>query len=241
MGDKLGAPPSLIINGKRLDGRTPEEFRPISLESGVLTRAMGSGIFKFGDTYALAAVFGPRPFHPKFKQDPQMAVLRCRYAMAPFSTQDRSRPGPSRRAVEISKVIKEALSNVIFFEDYPRTGIDVYIEILQADASTRCAGINAASLALADAGVPLRDLVIACTVGRIDGVLIRDVSGVEDNFGEVDMAVATVGLEDKVVLLQMDGIITKDEFLKLLSLAKDGCDLVYKKLKAALRERFTPE
>jgi exosome complex component RRP41 len=117
----------------------------------------------------------------------------------------------------------------------------VYIEILQADASTRCAGINAASLALADAGVPLRDLVIACTVGRIDGVLIRDVSGVEDNFGEVDMAVATVGLEDKVVLLQMDGIITKDEFLKLLSLAKDGCDLVYKKLKAALRERFTPE
>lgn len=238
MGKKVGAPEHLIVDGKRLDGRLSHQFRPMTAKVGPLMHATGSGYFSFGDTAAVAGVHGPKPFHPKGLQDPQRAIVKVRYAMAPFSTKERSRPGTSRRSTEISKVINEALGAVIFAEDYPRTGIEIFIEVLQADASTRCAAINAASLALADGGVPIRDLVVSCSVGRADGVLIRDVAGLEDNFGDVDMAVATIAKDDKIVLLQMDGIITKDEFATLLESAKAGCGEVYDMLKAELRRRW---
>jgi len=235
---KAGKPEKMFINGKRLDGRGLEEFRPITVEVGVLKRAGGSAIFRFGDTYALSAVYGPKPMHPKHLQDPQKAVLRCRYSMAPFSTHERVRPGVSRRSVEISKVLNEALSNVLFFEDYPKTGIDVFIEILQAEASTRCAGLNAASLALAEAGVPMRDFISSCTVGKVDGKIVLDVGGAEDIYGDVDMAVATIGSEDKIVLLQLDGIATREEFLKMLELARNGCSQIYEKQKEVLKEKY---
>jgi exosome complex component RRP41 len=228
----------MIIDGKRMDGRGFEDFRPIDVEVGVLKRANGSAIFKFGDTYALSAVFGPKTMHPKHLQDPQKAFLRCRYSMAPFATTERVRPGTSRRSIEISKVIKEALSNVIFFEDYPKTAIDVFMEILQANASTRCAGLNAASLALAEAGVSMKNLISSCSAGKIDNQIVLDIAGDEDCEGEVDMAVATIGNEDKIVLLQLDGIITREEFLTLINLAKKGCATVYEKQVNALREKY---
>ena len=235
---KVGQPEKMIVNGKRLDGRELEQFRPITVEVGVLKRAEGSAIFKFGDTYALAAVFGPRTMHPRHMQDPQKAILRCRYAMAPFSTNERIRPGVSRRNVEISKVLNDALSNVVFFEDYPKTGIDVFVEILQADASTRCAGLNAASLALVEAGVPVKDMISSCSVGKVDGQLVLDIGGDEDQFGDVDMATATIGSEDKFVLLQLDGIVTQEEFFKLLELARKGCTEIYERQKNTFKEKY---
>jgi len=228
----------MIINGKRMDGRGMEEFRPIELQAGPLKRADGSAMFSLGKTYALAAVYGPKTMHPRHLQDPQKAFLRCKYSMAPFSTTERIRPGNSRRSTEISKVIKEALSNVLFFEDYPKTAIDVYIEILQANATTRCAGLNAASLAMAEAGISMKNLISSCSVGKVDGQIILDVGGDEDCFGEVDCAVATVGNEDKVVLLQMDGIVTKDEFIRMIELAEKGCAHVYEKQVGVLREKY---
>lgn len=235
---KTGAPEKLIVNGKRLDGRGLHDFRAIDTKAGILENARGSGIFSFGKTIAVSAVYGPKPFYPRGLQDPKRAILKCRYNMAPFSTKERVRPGTHRRSIEISKVVNEALSNVIFFEDYPKTGIDVFIEILQADASTRCAGLNAACLALADAGVPIKDLVSSCSVGKIDGKLVLDVGGLEDNYGDVDFAIATVGGSDKVVLLQMDGIVNREEFLELLRMGIKGCANIYEKQKEALKERY---
>ena len=234
----MGKKAKMIINGKRLDGRSLEDFRPITVEVGVLKSAEGSAVFKFGDTYALAAVYGPRTMHPRHLQDPQRAILRCRYSMAPFSTNERVRPGVNRRSVEISKVLNEALSNVVFFEDYPKTGIDVFVEILQADASTRCAGLNAAALALVEAGVPIKDLISSCSVGKVDGEIVLDIGGDEDEFGDVDMATATIGNEDKFVLLQVDGIITKEDFFKLLDLARKGCAEIYERQKNAFKEKY---
>ncbi len=235
---KVGKPEKLIDNGKRLDGRKLEEMREITAEVGILKKALGSGIFKFGKTYAMSGVYGPKPFHPRFLQDPQKLVLRCKYAMAPFSTQDRIRPGYSRRSIEISKVITAALTDVVFLEDYPRTGIDAFIDILQADASTRCAGLNAASIALADAGAPMKELVSSCAVGLVDGQIVLDVAGLEDNYGEVDLAIATIADQDKIVLLQMDGVVTKDQFMKMIELGKKGCAEVHKRQKEVLREKY---
>ena len=238
MGSKVGAPEKLIVGNKRLDGRSFTDFRELYSKAGTLHKAMGSGEFKFGKTYGLAAVFGPKPFFPKGLQDPKRSKLNCIYSMMPFSTKERIRPGRSRRGTEISKVIRQAFEQVVFLEDFPKTGIDVFVQIVEADASTRCAGLNAAAIAIADAGVPMADLVSSCSVGKVDGKIIVDVGGLEDNYGDVDFAVATVGKQDKFVLLQLDGVVTFDEFKEMVKLSKEGCAKVYELQQEALKQRY---
>ncbi len=226
----------LIIDGRRLDGRAPDELRPIEMKVGVLRNADGSAYVKQGKTIVLAAVFGPREVHPSHLALPDRALFRCVYRMAPFSTQDRKTPSPSRREVEISKVIREALEPALFLSKYPRTSIDVFIEVLQSDGGTRCAGITAASLALADAGIPMKDMVAACAVGKADGVIILDLNGDEDQYGEADMPVALMPTFGEVTLLQMDGTFTLEEFEKAFELAVNACKKIGEEQKKALKE-----
>ncbi len=117
----------LIKDGKRLDGRGFEELRPIKIEVGVLKRADGSCYFELGENKVIAAVYGPKEMHPRHAQDAKMAVVKFRYNMAPFSVDDRKRPGPDRRSVEVSKVSREAFEPVIMREFYPKAAIEVYV------------------------------------------------------------------------------------------------------------------
>jgi len=231
----------LIKNGIRIDGRKFDELRPIEAKVGVLKRANGSAFFKIGNTAAIAGVIGPRKVYPKHKEQSDRAIIRTDYKMAPFSTTDRSRPGPNRRSTEISLVTRKALTPVIFLEEFPKTSIDVFIEIIQADASTRCAGINAAALALADAGIPMRDLVASCSAGIVEGHIIMDIAGKEDTAGELDFPIAYYPKKKEITLLQMDGIADKDQFKKILHLAVKGSEKIYEIQKKALREKYEGE
>ena len=228
----------LIKDGKRLDGRGFDELRPIKIEVGVLKRADGSCYFELGNNKAIAAVYGPREMHPRHLQDAKTAVVTYRYNMAPFSVDDRKRPGPDRRSVEVSKVSREALDPVILKEYYPKTAIDVYVELLQSDAGTRTAGINAASVALAAAGIPMKDLVSSVAVGKINGEVVLDLNAAEDNHGEADMPIAMVARTDTITMLQMDGRFTKDEFERGIKLAMTGCHEIYELQKTALIEKY---
>ena len=231
-------PEKLIENGKRLDGRMSDELRPLKIEAGILERADGSAYVELGANKVLAAVYGPREMHPRHRQQPDTAVLRCRYNMAPFSVDERKRPGPDRRSVEISKVTREALEPVLFLELYPRSVIDVFIEVLQADAGTRTAGINAAAVALADAGVPMRDMVSSVAVGKVDGTIVLDLTKEEDQWGTTDMPIAMVPRKKLVTLLQMDGHFTREEFGQALGLAFKACEQIYGIQRQALREKY---
>ncbi len=226
-------------NGVRLDGRKFDQLRPIRIEAGVLKRADGSAYIEWGGNKVLAAVYGPREAHPRHIQDPARALVQCRYNMAPFSVSDRKRPGPDRRSVEISKVISEAFSSVVFKEQFPRTSVDIFIEVLQADAGTRCAGLTAASVALADAGVPMRDLVASCASGKIGGVVCLDLNKEEDNFGDADCPMAVVHGTGEIVLLQMDGHLTFDEFQKAMELSLGAADRLFELQRDALRRRYS--
>jgi len=225
-------------NGLRVDGRRPDELRPIKLEVGVLEKADGSAYVEYGRTKIMAAVFGPREIHPRHLAISEKAVIRCRYHMAPFSTEQRKSPAPSRREVELSKVIREALEPAVFTEYYPRTSIDIFIEVLQSDGGTRCAGITAASLALADAGIPMKDLVASVAVGKVDGVVVVDLCDVEDKYGEADMPVALMPKFGEITLLQMDGNLSQSEFEQALQLAVESCQTIYGKQREALLNRF---
>jgi len=224
--------------GLRLDGRKPDELRPIKIEVGALANADGSAYIEQGKNKILAAVYGPKELHPKHLALPDRMFLRCRYHMAPFSVQERKSPAPSRREIELSKVIRESLEPSIFLEYYPRTGIDVFVEVLQADGSTRCASITAASLAIADAGIPMRDLVVACSAGKIEDTIILDLMDTEDKMGAADVPVALMPNLNAVTLLQMDGILTSEEFEEALNLALEGCKKIYTMQKEALRAKY---
>jgi exosome complex component RRP41 len=224
--------------GLRLDGRKPDELRPIKIEVGVLSNADGSAYIEQGKNKILAAVFGPREMHPKHLSLPDRMVLRCRYHMAPFSVQERKSPAPSRREVELSKVIRDSLEPSLFVEYYPRTGIDVFVEVLQADGGTRCASITAASLAIADAGIPMRDLVVACAAGKVDNAVVLDLMDTEDKVGVADVPVAFMPNLNAVTLLQMDGILTPEEFESAVNLAMEGCRKIYALQKEALKTKY---
>jgi exosome complex component RRP41 len=225
--------------GLRLDGRRLDEIRPIKIEVGFLEKANGSAYVEWGKNKILVAVYGPREVHPRHLTLTHRALFRCRYHMAPFSTEERKHPAPSRREVELSKVIRSALEPVVFTELYPRTGVDAFIEVLESDGGTRCAGITATSLALVDAGIPLKGLVAACAAGKIDGEVVLDLDGIEDQKGEADLPVAIAPRRNEVTLLQMDGIFSYDEFKKALGLAVEGCKRIHDMQKEALRRKYT--
>ncbi|MCD6410100.1 MAG: exosome complex exonuclease Rrp41 [Candidatus Verstraetearchaeota archaeon] len=236
------APTKLISDdGRRADGRRLDQLREIKMEVSTLKNADGSACVAYGKTRVMVAVYGPRELHPKHLALPDRAILRCRYHMAPFSVEVRKSPAPSRREIELSKVIREALEPAVFTELYPRTSIDVFIEVLQADGSTRCASITAASLALADAGVAMRDLVAAVAVGKVEGKLVLDVMDVEDKYGEADLPVAMMPSKKAVTLIQMDGQLTFEEFKEAFNLAVKGCNQIYDFQKEALRRHFAPK
>jgi len=225
-------------NGLRVDGRRLDELRPLKLEVGILDKANGSAYIEHGRNKILAGVFGPREAQPRHIALADRAVLRCRYHMAPFSTDERKSPAPSRRELELSKVVREALEPSIMSEYFPRATIDIFIEVLQADAGTRCAGITAAALALADAGIPMRELVAGCAAGKVDGKVVLDLSDVEDKQGEADLPVALMPKSNVVSLLQMDGSLTEEEFKQALDMSTDACRRIYEMQREALRQKY---
>lgn len=229
----------LIKDGKRLDGRKPDELRKITIKAGVLEKADGSAYLEWGGNKIFAAVYGPQECIPKHLSNPYKAVLTYRYNMAPFSVEDRKKPGPDRRSTEISKISAEALEKVILLDHFPNTMIKVFVEVLQAEAGTRCAALTAASVAIADAGLPMRDLVVACASGKIDGQIVLDLGKAEDNFGQADVPIAILPHTGEIVLLQMDGDLSKKEFDEAMALSIKACKQIYEMQKAALKERYT--
>ncbi len=228
----------LIKNGIRHDGRKLDELRPMHAAVGVLKNAEGSAMFRLGNTIAVAGVYGPRRCFPKHQEDSERAILRTKYNMAPFATSERNRPGTNRRSTEISLVTRQAILPLLFLNEFPKTAIDVHIEVLQADASTRCCGINAAVLALADAGLPMRDLVASCSAGKVGEYTVLDVAGKEDTEGELDLPVAYYPKKKQITLLQMDGITDSKEVKEIIKLAIHGCEKISEVQKQALRNKY---
>ncbi|HSQ53156.1 MAG TPA: exosome complex exonuclease Rrp41 [Acidobacteriota bacterium] len=235
--------PETLVDKKgiRLDGRKLDELRPVKMEVGVLPNADGSAYLEQGRNKVLVGVYGPKEAHPRHIAQQDRAVIQCRYHMAPFSVDERKSPAPSRRDIELSKVIREALEPAVFLEYYPKTSIQVYIEILQADGGTRCAGITTAALALADAGIPMRDLVVACAAGKADGKIALDLMDTEDKIGDADVPVAYMPNLEAITLLQMDGNLSPDEFEKAINMAVEGCKQLYVKQKEALKSKYVVE
>ncbi len=225
-------------DGKRLDGRDKHELRPIKMEVGVLENADGSAYLEWGNNKIYAAVYGPREVHPHHLAKPDRGILRVFYRMATFSVFDRKRPAPGRREKEISMVITDCLKPVLFLELYPGTSFEVFLNVMDADGGTRCACTTVAALALADAGIPMRSLVTSVAMGKIDGELITDLSGIEDKAGEADLPCAITWFNEELSLLQFDGSMDLKEFSECLSLAKEALAKIHEIQLETLKKKY---
>jgi exosome complex component RRP41 len=223
----------------RPDGRKNDELREIEAKVGIIPNADGSAMYRSGDTIAIAAVYGPKKMHPQHQQDPAKGVLRCTYNMMSFSVSDRIKPGVSRRSTEISKITEWALEPVLMLDQYPGQVVDVFIHIIQADAGTRCAGINAASMALAHAGVPMKDLVCSISAGKLDTNLVMDLTKEEEDYeegeGPTDIPISMTK-DGMVTHFQLDGKINAKQLKEVMDMAQKSCEQIYEIQKKALKE-----
>jgi len=239
MADSKGTKMQLIIDGKRTDGRGPEDLRELRVEVGVITEADGSAYVEWGGNKILCGIYGPRECIPRHEASPYHSLVKCRYMMSPFaSLEEHGRMGPSRRSTELSKVIREVFENLIIAEKFPNTQIDIYIDVLQANGGTRTASVTAAAVALANAGIPMKDMVSAVAVGKAGNMLVIDLNKYEDNFGQSDMPMAISHRDRKLLLLQMDGLLTKDEIMSMIDMAERGCDKAHVTQAEALKRFY---
>ncbi|MGM5483922.1 MAG: exosome complex exonuclease Rrp41 [Nanobdellota archaeon] len=234
---------------KRFDGRGFDDLRKVEAKAGVINNAQGSGYFKIGKTAAYAAVYGPRDLHPKFMQNPKTGILRVNYNMLPFAGQGgRVRPGPNRRAKEISEVSKKALSSVLDLKAYPNSVIDVFIELPETDAGSRCAGISAASIALADAGLKMKDMVSAVACGYVDDKIVVDLDYKEEAYDHVeggkegamvaDIPFAIIPSTGEISLLQGDGFLKVKDFPEVIDKATEASQKIKEIQIGAIKERY---
>ncbi|MCD6227242.1 exosome complex exonuclease Rrp41 [Candidatus Micrarchaeota archaeon] len=233
-------PDKLIVNGKRLDGRGVDDLRPISIHAHVLSNADGSALIRWGNNLVLAGVRGPRECFPRHMADPFKAIIRAKYEMTPFSSkEEHGRSGPNRRSIEISKLIRHVFENVVLLEKYPKSQIDIFIEILQSDGGTRCAAITAASVALADAGIPMKDMVQAVAVGKVNDEIVLDLNYIEDSASDgADVPIAVAGRNKDILLFQMDGILDKSQFEEVFSKVFKAADKIKELQTKALEEVY---
>jgi len=224
---------------KRPDGRKNDEMRPVEAKVGIIPNANGSAMFKSGETVAIAAVYGPKKMHPQHQQNPAKGQLRCTYNMLSFSVSDRIRPGLNRRSTEIGKITEWALDPVVMLDKYPNMVVDVHIHITQADAGTRCAGINAASMALANAGIPMKDIVSSISMGKLDKTLVVDLTKEEEDYeegeGPTDIPISMTK-DGEITHLQLDGKINPEQLKEAIDISKKACEEIYNIQKKALKE-----
>jgi exosome complex component RRP41 len=228
---------------QRFDGRKFDELRKIEAEVGVVPNAKGSARFRIGNTEAIAAVYGPDEVKPRHFEKMDRAVLMVKYDMMPFSVPDRAKPGIDRRDMEIAEVLMNALNRAIMVEEFPQMMININVYVTQADAGTRCASLTAASMACADAGLPMRDLVASVAGGKIGDSVVLDLTKEEEDFegGATDVPMAFLPSKGEILLLQLDGKVSKEDLKKVIELGKEGAQKIYEIEREALKRRFSNE
>ncbi|GAA1567095.1 ribonuclease PH [Leucobacter aridicollis] len=199
----------------RVDGRTPGEMRPVTIERGWSAQAEGSALISFGNTKVLCtASFTPGV--PRWLMGKGTGWVTAEYSMLPRSTNERMQRESVRgkiggRTHEISRLIGRSLRAIIDTKALGENTVVIDCDVLQADGGTRTASITGAYVALADAvewaranghiarnAKPLIDTVAAVSVGIVDGTPVSDLNYIEDSGAETDMNVVVTGAGDFV-------------------------------------------
>jgi len=222
----------VLVNGRRLDGRRFDEIRPVTSEVGVLPRTHGSAVFTRGETQALVTVTLGTSEDSQIIDTLQEAEYRKRfmlhYNFPPFSVGEvKFLRGPGRREIGHGALAERAIRVMLPTEEaFPYT-IRIVSDILESNGSSSMATVCGGTLALMDAGVPIKSPVAGVAMGLVkEGdrwAVLSDIAGEEDHYGDMDFKVA--GSREGITALQMDikiGGITAEILAQALEQARQG-------------------
>ena len=221
------------LDGLRLDGRRPEEVRKIQCSLGEMLRADGSAHYEQGNTKILATVFGPRELTSRSRGLHDRALINCDVSILAFASSradERTRTSSKgdRRSKEISSMIERVFESAILTHMFAKSQIDISVQVLQSDGSVASAAVNAVSLALVNAGVPMSDFVCGCNVGVLQGEFVVDMNAVESGSDGPQLSIAMMISSGKVTSFELESRMSSvDVFEEAMACASDGCRQVY--------------
>jgi exosome complex component RRP41 len=245
-GGGLRQPDALLaLSNLRNDGRQPHEVRRMQGELGVVPGSVGSAVVHMGLTACVAVVTGPMECARRSEEQADRAMLEVSLQLAPFATAERRvvNSASDRRLIEGGQQIQRALEATVLLQTYPRTRIAIHIVVLSDDGGRICAALNAATLALMDAGLALKDFCCACAAGvasTSSSTILVDLNRLEE---QGDTAMATVAILPQrggtMVLAQCSEsrLSDFDQLERLLEAAAEGCHAVLEDMQAAVKRR----
>jgi len=227
----------LVNGGRRIDGRSTEEFRPIFMKTGVISQAAGSAYMEMHQTKVICGVYGPRQT-PKTVYS-EKGKLNCFFKLATFAeTGQRRKYVADKEEKELSILTAQALEVSLRLETFPKAEIDVFILVLEAAGGMVGAAITAASLALADAGVEMYDLVASCSVSVVDSHILLDPSSDEEKSAQADIMVAMMPSANEITQMVQTGEMHHAKAPEAIELCLDGCSKIYQMMRQNLLDSY---
>ena len=229
----------LSDQGYRIDGRKPHELRRIRCNLSVFMQADGSAYIEQGNTKVLAAIYGPHEPSPNKKNVvPQdKCYINCEYSQATFSTAERKNVSRGdRKGQDMSAHIKQTFQAAILTSLYPKSQIDIYLQVLHADGSHYSACVNAATLALIDAGIAMKDFVCSCSSSLFKGTALIDINHLEESADCAEFFAAYLPKLDQIVYSEMNGRLHADELSKVIDAVVTGCKDIFSVMERTVHE-----
>lgn len=208
----------------RKDGRRTQELRSLNASLGVLPHTDGSAIFELGNTKVLATVHGPREAKSS-RCLHDRASIKVIFHTATFSSvsgERRRQLKQDKRLGEMTNALEETFKEVIMVSTFPRSEIDIFVEVLNADGGILSAAFNAAMLALINAGIPMIDYLVAVNVGHIQGQPLLDLNRLEEASNNPSITMAFLPRSGTVSFIGLEPRLESDKLQPCMELAKMG-------------------
>ncbi|BGP09038.1 3'-5'-exoribonuclease [Rhodotorula toruloides] len=234
------SPAARVPSSSRRDGRLAAQVRPIFLQPGLVTEAAGSAYIEAGRTKVLCAVYGPKPTPPSAPFNPK-ARLNVEIKFAPFASGVRRFvPGKDTEATGLAAVLQQSLLPSLLLETLPKSQIDLFVTVLESDGwdNDLSIGVTAASVALAEAGIPMRGLVTACSAALLPAPnsksAILDPTRDEARDSSAFVSLACMPALGTVTNIRLSGAVEPDALTDTLAKAHEVCTLLHGVAKQAL-------
>ncbi|CAJ0937100.1 unnamed protein product, partial [Mesorhabditis belari] len=235
-----------IINehGFRCDGRKAQQIRNISAQLGMDASSEGAAYLVQGNTQVICHVYGPHEATQRSRMQDDRCFINCQYerflkSRSKKQNNMKKRTGKDRKSGDVERLVEKTFETAVFTTNFPRSQIDIHLMVtFKEDGSLLSTCINAATLALCDAGIPMKGVVSATTCGIAEGTVICDLNNREENDLVPRITLATISGRDECVLVELQNRVHVAHLPNLLNTGKAMCLAVHECLHTAIRDHL---
>ncbi|KAL5716970.1 Exosome complex component RRP41-like [Ranunculus cassubicifolius] len=225
------------VDWVRQDGRGFPQCRPAFLRTGAVNSASGSAYAEFGNTKVIVSVFGPRE-SKKAMMYSDTGRLNCNVSYTTFATSTRGQGSDHK---EFSSMLHKALEGAVMLDSFPKTTVDIFALVLESGGSDLPVVISCASLALADAGIMMFDLVTSVSVCCLGSKLVLDPITEEESNQDGSLMVACMPSRNEVTQLTLTGDWSTPKIHEAMELCLSACSKLGEITRSCLRDTAIPQ